>query len=127
MPLQRCQEDSPIFAARLASRCREILIRAALYRDDYGKLTRTATLDAMPPLALATLRVEAAWARARNRYGGWRLTRHRRAENVLVGRLRYAIDRDLDPLDLSWDLTELEGKLKLHWSERAVEPAVDHA
>jgi len=41
------------------------------------------------------------------------MRRHVRYEDRLAGLLRLAIDRDYDPLDMGWSLSELKGALRI--------------
>jgi hypothetical protein len=103
-----------------------VVIRPSWYRDDYGKLLRNPGRDGGSRTARVFSDLDGTWAGVRQKYGGRRLTQHRRYEGVLVGRLRYAVDARLDPLDMSWDMASLEAQLARHWEAR-VGPAADNA
>ncbi|HEY6551403.1 MAG TPA: hypothetical protein VIY71_09430 [Solirubrobacterales bacterium] len=96
----------------------KVLVRASLYRSDYGRTVRTDRFHAMKFSERLSLRAAATWARLWPRYGGQRLRRHRIAENDLIGRLMFAYKFDWKPLDLTgWDMARLESERKRHWEE----------
>jgi hypothetical protein len=105
---------------------RHIVIRAALYRDVYGRQTEASRLAQMSKLARFAITLSGQWAMLRHRYGGRRLRRHLQAENVLVGRLRYALATGRDPLDLGWKLADIDRELYLRWRAGLAEPVADH-
>ena len=60
---------------------------------------------------------DARYARARRRYGGYRLREHLAAESDLIGRLKFATSAPtrFDPLMLDWKLMDLETSRESHW------------
>ncbi len=86
---------------------RTVVFQDPLYTDDYGTHRPTARLEAMSRSERTALIVERIGTRFVPRFGGSRLRRHTRAESTLAGYLRYALEQDLNPLDLTWDMTTI--------------------
>ena len=95
-----------------------VLIRAGLFRSDYGRTVPTNRLHQMNLPTRLSIHIAATWTRLRPRYGGERLRKHRASENDLIGRLSFAIKFDWDPLDLmGWNMETLEKEREHYWRE----------
>lgn len=118
--VKRIHRSSDLMWKRRGEGPSQIVLRSALYRDEFGRPMPSARLSKMSRWKRLTfrlaLRLGSTWVAIRHRYGGSRLRQHRRHEDQLVGWLRYAVRARLDPCDLdSWNMQKIKDELETYW------------
>jgi hypothetical protein len=113
---------------RRAATCEpsRVFIRAALYRDVYGREAETSRLAEMPRFARLAIWLSGSWRKnIWHSYGGRRLRHHIKAEGSLVGSLQYAVATKRKPLDLTWNLADINRELEQRWRIGVAKPVAD--